>query len=90
MTIAIDLRGSRVRLIHRGSVLEAGGKPSTWFPPGRLVERTGHARGMGMSSNDFFIRKLKFSKNLKNVIFLKFYRETAVTFDLTLIEQIDK
>ena len=22
------------------SVLEAGGKPSTWFPPGRLVEPT--------------------------------------------------
>ena len=23
---------------HLGDILEAGGKPSTWFPPGRLVE----------------------------------------------------
>ena len=30
----IDLRGSKVTPIHRGSVCRAGGKPSTWFPPG--------------------------------------------------------
>ena len=70
--------------------LEAGGKPSTWFPPERLVELTSHARGMKMLSDEFIIENSKFSKNLKNVIFLKFYRETAVTFNLTLIEQIDK
>ena len=29
-----DLRGSRVTPIYRGSVCRAGGKPSTWFPPG--------------------------------------------------------
>ena len=71
-------------------VLEAGGKPSTWFPPERLVELTSHARDMGMLSDIFPMKILKFSKNLKNIIFLKFHRETAVTFDLTLIEQIDK
>ena len=50
-----DLRGAKVTPIHRGSVLEAGGKPSTWFPPGRLAELTGHARSMGMSSDGFFM-----------------------------------
>ena len=29
-----DLRGAKVTPIHRGSVCRAGGKPSTWFPPG--------------------------------------------------------
>ena len=29
-----DLRGSRLKPIHRGSVCRAGAKPSTWFPPG--------------------------------------------------------
>ena len=29
-------------------VLEAGGKPSTSFPPEGLVELTGHAKGMQM------------------------------------------
>ena len=71
-TIIMNLRGSKVTPIHRGSVLEAGGKPSTWFPPERLVELTSHARRMPMSSDEFFIKKSKFSKNLKNDIFLKF------------------
>ena len=42
-----------------------------------------------MSSNEFLIEKLKFSKNLKNVIFLKFYQIFEVTFDIGLVEQID-
>ena len=63
--------GSSLASLAIVSVLEAGGKPSTWFPPGRLVELTGHARGMGMSSNEFSIENLKFSKNLKNLKFLK-------------------
>ena len=70
--------------------IEAGGKPSTWFPPEGLVELTCHAKGIQISSNEFLMEKLKFSKNLKNVIFLKFYRKLPVTFNLTLIEQIDK
>ena len=80
-----------IPIVARGrrSPITTAGKPSTWFPPEELVELTCHAKGMQMSSNEFLMEKLKFSKNLKNVIFLKFYRETAVTFNLTLIEQID-
>ena len=37
--------------------LEAGGKPSTRFPPEGLVELTSHARSMGMYPDDFFIKK---------------------------------
>ena len=44
-----DLRGSRVRPIHRGSVWQACGKPSTKFPHGGLVE-----------CPSFFSRSLKF------------------------------
>ena len=71
-------------------LLEAGGKPSTWFPPEGLVELTSHDRGMRMSSHDFLMRKSKFAKNSKNVIFLKFYQNFEVTFDMGLIEQIEK
>ena len=70
--------------------LEAGGKPSTWFPPEELVELTSHARCMQMLSDEFPMKISKFSKNLKKIIFLKVHRGTAVTFNLTLIEQIDK
>ena len=56
-----DLRGSGLRPIHRGSVLEAGGKPSTWFPPEGLVELTCHAKGMQMSSNKFLMEKINSS-----------------------------
>ena len=84
------VRGPTLARLAMVLVLEAGGKPSTWFPPERLVELTSHARSMGISSDEFLMKTLKFSKNLENVIFLKFYRETAVTFDSTLIEQIDK
>ena len=37
-------------------VLEAGGKPSTWFPPEGLVELTCHAKAMQMSSDDFLMK----------------------------------
>ena len=53
-------------------LLEAGGKPSTWFPPEGLVELTGRSRGMRMSPDYFIIKNLKFRKNHKNVTFLKF------------------
>ena len=86
----MNLRGSRLRPIHRGSVLEAGGKPSTWFPPEGLVELTSHAISMQTSSDALMVKKLKFSKIFKNVIFLEFHRKLPVTFNLTLIEQIDK
>ena len=90
-TKIMNLRGSRLGPIQRGSVLlGAGGKPSTWFPPERLVELTSHARGMQMSSDKFVMKKSKFSKNLKNDTFLKFHRKLPVTFNFTLIEQIDK
>ena len=71
-------------------LLEAGGKPSTWFPPEGLVELTCHARGMQMSSDGFLMEKLKFSKNSKNLIFLKFYENLSVTQTLCLQTQIDK
>ena len=35
----IDLRGHSFRPIYRETVWYASGKPSTWFPPGRLVEQ---------------------------------------------------
>ena len=37
-TIITDLRGSKVTPIHRGSVWQSCGKPSTKFPHGGLVE----------------------------------------------------
>ena len=52
-TITMNLRGARVTPIHRGSVLEAGGKPSTRFSPEGLVELTCRARSMGMLSYNF-------------------------------------
>ena len=67
-----DLRGSRVTPIHRGSVLEAGGKPSTWFPPEELVELTGRVRSMGMSPNEFLMENSKFSKISKMSYFSNF------------------
>ena len=36
-----DLRGRLKTTDHCGAVWRAGGKPSTWFPPGRLVEQSG-------------------------------------------------
>ena len=45
------VRGPTLARLAMVLVLEAGGKPSTWFPPGRLVELTSHARGIGISSN---------------------------------------
>ena len=33
------------QLARAAPVLEAGGKPSTWFPPEGLVELTGYAKG---------------------------------------------
>ena len=37
-TIIMNLRGARVTPIHRGSVWQSCGKPSTKFPHGPLVE----------------------------------------------------
>ena len=83
MTKFTDVRGCLAEPIDRGSVLEAGGKPSTRFPPEGLVELTCHAKGMQMSSNEFLMEKSKFSKNLKNVIFLKFHQNFVLTFDMS-------
>ena len=44
-------------LLPSDKLLEAGGKPSTWFPPEELVELTGNARGFPMLSDDFLMRK---------------------------------
>ena len=71
-------------------LLETGGKPSTWFPPSGLVELTSHARCMRMCSNHIFMKKMKFSKIHKNIIFLKFYQNFEVTFNIDLVEQINK
>ena len=38
----IDLRRTKCKKIHKFDSIvtwRAGGKPSTWFPPGRLVEQ---------------------------------------------------
>ena len=69
--------------------LGAGGKPSTWFPPEALVELICDPRAMRMLPDDL-MKKSKFSKNHKNVIFLKFYQNFDVTFNLSLVEQINK
>ena len=37
----IDLRGRLKTADNCGAVCQAGGKLSTWFPPGRLVEQSG-------------------------------------------------
>ena len=76
------------QLARAAPVLEAGGKPSTWFPPEGLVELTCHARGMRMSQCAFIIEKWKISKNFKNLIFLKFKQNLPVTFTITFVEQI--
>ena len=86
----MDVRGCLAQPIDHGPVLEAGGKPSTWFPPEELVELTCHARGMQMSSDCFLMRKLKFSKNRQNLIFLEFYENLSVTQTLCLQTQIDE
>ena len=36
----IDLRGRLKTADHCRAICEAGGKPSTWFPPGGLVEQS--------------------------------------------------
>ena len=41
------------QLAGAAPVLEAGGKPSTWFPPERLVEPPSHTRGMGWYHMNF-------------------------------------
>ena len=47
-------------------VLEAGGKPSTWFPPERLVGLSCHAKGMQISLKKFLMEKLEiFEKSEK-------------------------
>ena len=68
----MNLRGARLRPIHRGSVLEAGGKPSTWFPPERLVELTGNATAIVMSSDEFIIKIQNFRKISKISYFSNF------------------
>jgi len=45
---------------------------------------------MQMYSNDFLLKNMNFLKISKNIIFLKFHKKLPVTFNLTLIEQIDK
>ena len=79
-----------IQLARAAPVLEAGGKPSTMFPPEGLVELTSRARNMKSLSDNSMMKNSKFSKIFKNVIFLKFHRKLPVTFNLTLIEQIDK
>ena len=86
----IKSRGALGTGLTTAPVLEAGGKPSTWFPPEGLVELTGCARFMRRPSNDFLLKNVKFSKISKNIIFLKFHEKLPVTFNLTLIEQIRK
>ena len=86
----INLLGTLGTGFTYAPVLEAGGKPSTRFPPEGLVELTSHARRIKISSDKFPMKKFKISKNLENVIFLKFYQNFEVTFDMSLVEQIDK
>ena len=80
----MNLRGSRLRPIHRDSVLEAGGKPSTRFPPEGLVELTRNTRGSPMPSYDFLMKKLKnskISKNLENLALLS--SEALLLYELS-------
>ena len=72
------VRGPTLARLAMVSVVEAGGKPSTWFPPQRLVELTSHARRMQISSDDFLMKKLEFSKNLKMSHFSNFSKTFPV------------
>ena len=53
-------------------VLEAGGKPSTWFPPGGLVEPTAPPQIFKGSFKMTFWKKIKFAKNLEIMKIIKF------------------
>ena len=50
------------QLARAAPVLEAGGKPSTWFPPEGLVELTRKGIDIPIASDDFLPKKLKFLK----------------------------
>ena len=86
MVTCTCVRGSTLASLAMVLVLEAGGKPSTWFPPEGLVQLTSHARGMRMSSNHFLITKIEISKDHKNVIILRFYQNFEVTFNISLAD----
>ena len=84
------VRGLTLARLATVSVLEAGGKPSTWFPPEGLVELTRHAKSLRMKFNAFSFKKLEISKILKNLTFLKFYQKVSVAQTICLQTQINK
>ena len=77
------------QLAGAAPVLEAGGKPSTRFPPEGLAELTCHARSMRMSSYGFLLIKWEISKNHENVTFSRFCRKLSGAQTLTLHYEID-
>ena len=78
------------QLARTAPVLEAGGKPSTRFPPEGLVELPCLLLSILSSSNEIFPEKSKISKkNRKNQTFSKFWRNLPLTFDMTLLEQMN-
>ena len=48
------------------SLCRAGGKPSTWFPPGGLVEPTPCINIQSIVLKDMLSKKIEFAKNEKS------------------------
>ena len=48
--------------------LEAGGKPSTWFPPEGLVEPTSPPKGTGIIFDEFQKRKIRKIVEISTII----------------------
>ena len=76
----ITLRGKN-SLLYK--LLEAGGKPSTKFPPEGLVELTCNSRSTRIASYVFYGKNQKFRKIIKCHI-SKFYRKLSVAQTLPL------
>ena len=51
-----------LQLAGAAPVLEAGGKPSTWFPPEGLVELPSHVKKVQMSPDDFLFQECHISQ----------------------------
>ena len=66
------VRGYLLFLLRAVLILEAGGKPSTWFPPGELVEPPLHTNFQDTRWKWIFWKKRNFQKILKIVKITKF------------------
>ena len=71
------------------SVFEAGGKPSTRFPPGGLVEPTSPLSSSSDHIKMSFLKKIKKIENLENHEKPKIYPNFPTTALVTSLEQMN-